>query len=123
MLGLELAKEKTSELGKSVDSKAAEQLVKCSFVDDVGGGGSLEEVLRMQGRKDSMGIYTGTLPKVLATGGFQAKALVQSKRCDDLELEALGGKFLGVGYCAKTDLLKISFSSKISKLTGKKFIP
>ena len=69
-LGLELAKEKTAELGCDIDPKAADQLVRNSFVDDIGGGGTKEEVLRMRGSKNSLGEYTGTIPKILAKGGL-----------------------------------------------------
>ena len=67
-------------------------------MDDAGGGGSWDEVQRMRGSKREDGSYSGTLPKVLEMGGFRAKALVIGGHCDDEEVEALGGKFLGVPY-------------------------
>merc|ERR1712101_78939 len=39
-LALELAKELMAELGQGIDSMAAEQLLRNSYVDDVGGGGA-----------------------------------------------------------------------------------
>ena len=118
-LGLELGKELTASLGKSIDAQAAEQLVKDSFVDDVGGGGTKSDVLRMRGIKDSLGEYSGTVPQMLAKGGFRAKALIMSGDCDDEEIEALGGKFLGISYCPRQDKILIEFSSTL-RLDSKK---
>ena len=67
-LGLELGKEKTAELGSYIDPLAAEQLVKDSFVDDVGGGGTRIDVLRMRGTKDSLRNCSGMVPMILAAG-------------------------------------------------------
>ena len=118
-LGLELGKEKTAELGKSLDPQAAEQLVKDSFVDDVAAGGSREDVLRMRGSRDSLGDYSGTVPKILAAGGFKAKALVMSGECTQEEADTIGGKFLGVGYCPFTDKILVNFT-KVIRLDSRK---
>ena len=118
-LGLELGKEKTAELGKPIDPQASEQLVQNSFVDDVAGGGTIAEVLRMRGQKNNLGEYSGTIPKVLAAGGFRAKALTMSGNCDDEEKETLGNKFLGIGYCPKSDMINMQFTTQI-RLDDKK---
>lgn len=82
---------------------AARQLLRNSYVDDVGGSGAGEDVARMRGRKDEDGKYTGTVPRILLAAGFRAKALIASGTGDKAELEAMGGKFLGLHYCASTD--------------------
>ena len=87
---LELCKNKTARDALHVDFIAATQLICAGFVDDIGGGGSPEEVARMKGKKGEDGSYSGTLPKVLSYGGFHAKALVESGNCDDEEAAALG---------------------------------
>merc|ERR1711867_179074 len=53
-----------------------------SLVDDIGGGGTEEEVDRMRGVKKD-GVYSGTP--------------------DPAELEAMGGRFLGLGYSPEDD--------------------
>ena len=57
----QLGKRATAERGKVIDPVAATQLVENSFVDDVGGGGPLQVVLRMRGNKDPQGEYDGTI--------------------------------------------------------------
>ena len=89
-LALEIGKKATALRAQNVDSLAANQLVDCSFVDDVGGGGSLSEVMRMRGDLQEDGSYSGTIPQVLKVGGFQAKSLVVSKHCTPEEAESLG---------------------------------
>ena len=60
-----------------------------------------------------MGDYSGTVSKILALGGFKAKALIMSRNCDEEERESLGGKFLGVGYCPSEDKIQMKFSTII----------
>ena len=43
---------------------------------------------RMRGEKEADGSYSGTLPKILALGGFKAKAFIKSGECDSEEVEA-----------------------------------
>ena len=49
----------------------------------------------------------------MATGGFKAKALIMSGNCDKEEIDALGGKFLGLGYYPLTDKLEMKFATQI----------
>ena len=103
-LALELAKELAASRAQDIDVMAAAQMTRNSLVDDVGGGGSQEDVVRMRGKKLDQG-YTGTLPRVLECGGFKAKALVCSGTRDSEELEAMSGKFLGLGYDPSEDVI------------------
>ena len=103
-LALELAKELAASRAQGIDAMAAHQMTRNSLVDDVGGGGSQEDVARMRGVKSEDG-YSGTVPRVLECGGFRAKALVCSGTQDTEELEAMSGKFLGLGYDPTGDLI------------------
>ena len=120
-LALELAKELCAEQGEAVDKVASKQLLRNSLVDDVGGGGNMVDILRMRGTRGEDGSYSGTVPKVLATASFRAKALVASGTQDPQELEAMGGKFLGVHYDPGQDeiALKIAHIIRMSKKRGK----
>merc|ERR1712101_41726 len=88
---------------------AARQLTRNSLVDDVGGGGSQEDVQRMRGDKVD-GSYTGTITELLGQCGFRAKAIVSSGSEDPEELEALGDRFLGLGFLPSSDeiVLKVA---------------
>merc|ERR1711867_349465 len=66
------------------------------------------------------GSYSGTLPRVLAMGGFKAKALIPSGTCDEEEVEALGGKFLGVPYDPRSDRLLLKLRTTIRARTQKR---
>ena len=103
-LALELAKELVAESAQAVDAQAATQLTRNSLVDDIGGVGTRVEVDRMRGRLSEEG-YSGTIPKVLESCGFRAKALVASGSQEEAELEAVGGKFLGMAYDPTSDEL------------------
>ena len=89
--GLEL----TAEKGRHIDLQAADQLTRNSLADDIGVGGMASEVMRMRGEKCGTD-YTGSVPRVLACGGFRAKALVPSYSTDPEEVESMGDRFLGL---------------------------
>ena len=74
---LEIAKRRVAELGRGIDSMAADQLQNYSYVDDSIMGGTAEEVRRMRGERvgDS---YTGTVPRILAMGAMQVKFMAVS---------------------------------------------
>ena len=120
-LALELAKELMAELGQSVDPLASLQLLRNSYVDDVGGGGTESEVDRMRGERGEDGSYLGTVPVILQQAGFRAKALVPSGTRIEEEIAAMGGKFLGLHYDPESDdiVMKITpiirMSSKRTK--------
>lgn len=101
-LALSLGLELTARKGKQIDEQAASQLTRNNLADDVGGGAEPEDIARMRGEKTSDG-YTGTVPKVLACGGFRAKALVPSHCDDEEEADSMGDRFLGLGYDPRHD--------------------
>ena len=117
-LALELAKELAAEKARELDPQAARQLTRNSLVDDVGGGGTEDQVSRMRGVLGEEG-YSGTLPKMLGQCGFKAKALVRSGSSNEKELEAMGGRFLGLGYDPETDEL-ISRVAPYIRMTRKR---
>ena len=82
-------------------------------MDDVGGGGSSLDVARMRGVREEQGSYSGTVTKLLSTAGFWAKALVMSGTQVQEEVEALGGKFLGLGYDPTTDTIEVKVAPHI----------
>ena len=118
-LALELAKELMAELGREVDPMAAIQILRNSYVDDVGGGGTAADIARMRGERTEEGHYTGTIPVMLSEAGFKAKALVPSGTSIPEELSAMGGKFLGLHYDPELNkvILKIT---PIIRMTKKK---
>ena len=59
------------------------------------------------------GEYTGTIPRVLAMGGFTAKAIIASGECDEEEEKALGGKFLGLPYKPREDVISMKIRTTI----------
>ena len=65
------------------------------------------------------GEYSGTLPKVLGQCGFKAKALVRSGSSHEQELEAMGGRFLGLGYDPEQDEI-ISRVAPFIRMTRKR---
>ena len=119
-MALELAKKATAKKAAHIDSQAAEQLISCSFVDDCGGGGTRDEVMRMRGVRQPGGGYSGTLPRVLAVGGFQAKALVASTMCTKEEADSMAGKFLGIDYCPVKDEIRMRINPVLRVSSGKR---
>ena len=81
---------------------AAQQLADYLYVDDNLMGGSPEDVKRMRGTRVD-GIYTGTVPKILAKGAMQVKFMAVSGSPDKWEAEQLTGKTLGVLYRLEED--------------------
>merc|ERR1711867_76616 len=120
-LALELAKELMAELGQDIDPMAANQLLRNSYVDDVGGGGAESDVDRMRGERGEDGTYSGTVPVILSQAGFRAKALVPSGTKVEEELTAMGGKFLGLHYDPEMDeiILKITPIIRMSRKKSK----
>merc|ERR1711867_426175 len=116
-LALELAKELMAELGDKVDPMAAAQLPKNSYMDNVGGGWEDRDVDRMRGDRRDDGSYSGTVPVILEQAGFKAKAFVVSGTEVEEELQAMGGKFLGLHYDPQSDdiVLKITPIIRMSK--------
>ena len=110
---LELCKVRAALDSVQIDQQAASQLVRSGFVDDIGGGGTLEEVRRMKGERQGDGTYSGTVPKVLLQGGFTAKALIQSGDCSEEEAHAMGGKFLGIKYDPQVDEIQVGIKTTI----------
>ena len=117
---LELSRKLLAEAGRSIDPLAASQLQRNGYVDDVAGGGSRKDVERMKGEKNAEGKWNGTIPRILSQGGFQAKEIVEGGNCTKEEADALGGKFLGVGYDPMIDIIVPSIVPQIRLSQGKR---
>ena len=111
-LALCLGLEMTFDKARSLDPQAADQLTRNSLANNIGGGGSREDVERMRGLKTEEG-YTGTVPHVIACGGFKAKALVPSGAQEEDEIDSMGDKFLGLGYDPTKDELMLKITPLI----------
>ena len=118
-LCLELARKKAAEAGLSIDPMAARQLVRNGYIDDIAGGGSLEEALRMKGQWLGEK-YSGTMTRILDKAGFKAKHMVIGGRCTQQEAESLGGKFLGIGYDPLSDEIKMEVNPSMQMSKGKR---
>ena len=68
------------------------------MVDNNGEDGTLGDMKRMRGEHMEDGSYMGTVSRVLSMAGFRSKALVPSRTKVQAEVEAIGGKFLGLGF-------------------------
>ena len=60
---LELVKGMAAELGQDIDSEAAHQIKRRTYVDDGAGGGTMEQVRRYRGELVD-GKYNGTLAQI-----------------------------------------------------------
>ena len=122
---LELAKNWAAKLGLDLDQEAVLVLQLSSYVDDILGGGSPEQVTRYTGKRLEDGTYTGTLPQILAKVGMHPKVLVRSGEEDPDVLKNYGDKVLGhVWRPGKDQLiftLKVNLSIKNRK--GEKVEP
>ena len=118
---LELAKEKIAELGKKIDLEASEKLVGDSYVDDHLSGGSSDSVDRMMGERitgeDGEITYTGTVPRILAEGGFKAKSYIKSGESNPEILSSIG-KTLGLDFRPREDEIEFELVFNLSPRQG-----
>ena len=85
---MELTKRGTCKMFKDIDPVAAKKTADDSFVDDVSTGGTKPECDRFKGSMDpETCICDGTIPQILAAGGFQVKAVAVSGEPDGLAWE------------------------------------
>ena len=102
------------KLGFEIDEEAADLLRKAMYVDDLLGGGTSDQVIRFKGELTSDGLYTGTLPKILAQVGFKSKVIMTSGEADPAVLEQFGGKVLGHSWYPTSDQLKFKLTVNLS---------
>ena len=113
--GLELAKAEVSRLGAAVDSHTAAQIARKMYVDDGAlAAGTRRQLEEMRGVRSQDGTYSGLISKVLATVGMAPKFVAIPGTATPEEVELLGGKVLGVGYCILTDQLTFKLTTRAS---------
>ena len=121
MNGLEVTKEVAADKGQVIDKKAATQLKKQSYVDDVPGGGSKKDTIRMRGEVKKLPNgkfeFNGTISQILATVGFKAKVIVCSGDVDP-DLVSKMTKVLGLGWDAENDRITFELVFNLSKRQG-----
>ena len=112
---MELTKRGTCKIFREIDPVAAKKTADDSFVDDVSTGGTKAECERFKGNMDpETCLCDGTIPQILAAGGFQVKAVAVSGEPDGLALEKLGGAVLGLKFSTSEDMLRVTFKVNIS---------
>ena len=112
---LEVALNKTADIGRSISPVAAEKLKHDRYVDDGLSGGTRSVVQKLVGRKTHDGSYDGDLAKILEKGGFKIKALLIGGQEPNEESDLMGGKVLGYNYDVKNDRLSVKFPVNLSK--------
>ena len=105
---LEVSKQETAELGRHIDPEAADKIITETYVDDCPTGGSKEAVARMVGSRDAEGNYDGTIPKILALGGFKIKEFIVEGDMTQDDNNLLGNKVFGYEYNPKTRMMNLS---------------
>ena len=85
------------------------------YVDDGTTGGSVDDVRRMKGLKDSEGKFDGTISRILGEVGYNVKTIVQSGDNEDKAIRLLGESVLGYGWDAKRYLMSTRLKFNTSK--------
>ena len=112
---MELTRKKTADKAGHIDPTAADKIKKDAFVDDISTGGRKAECERFKGfeNPDTL-VCNGTMPQILAEGGFDIKAMCMTGEQDGAALEKLGGTVLGMSWSTATDLMEVRFKVNIS---------
>ena len=107
---LEIAIRRTAEMNQSIDPLAATRIKEDRYVDDFSTGGTPMEVARFMGKETEGFQQDGTIPQILSKGSFRLKVMVSSGESNQLKINKLGGKILGIGWNPTSDELSINFS-------------
>ena len=112
---MELTRKLTAVKGGDLDPPAARRLKEDAFVDDITTGGTGAECTRFKGVEDPVTLLCdGTMPRILAVGGYKVKAMCMSGEQDGAALEKLGGSVLGLGWSTATDVLEVRFKVNVT---------
>lgn len=116
--GLEVSKNKTADKGADIDPVAAEA-IKRGYVDDGLGGGTKEVVDRMVGtetyhKETKSWTYTGTVPKIMAGGGFKLKYMLRNGETRPEVLELYSGSMLGLPWNPTSDRIVMRVEVNLS---------
>ena len=111
---LEIGRNMTADAGADIDQEASEKLKRDSYVDDFISGSSFEAVERMKGLKLGDGSFSGTMTKILDIGKLKAKTFISTGEVDEDAKALIGGKVLGYGWDASSDVMKVNFPIHLS---------
>ena len=117
---LEIGRNMTAEAGRSIDSVAADKIIKDSYVDDGVTGGSSSEVERMKGERLGDGSYSGTLAQILNLGKLKMKVVVTTGETDKELTKLIGDKVLGYNWDTISDQMSASLPVNVTKKKTKK---
>ena len=112
---LEVAKNLVAEKGKQIDPEAAKRIKHDMYVDDGLTGCRRDQISRFVGEKQSDGIYSGSIQKILKLGNFSIKAFGVSGTVQREEDNLMGSKVLGYGYNIQSDMLSVMFRINVSR--------
>ena len=107
---LEIARNMVADDGQHIDPEAARKIKEDSYVDDNVGGGTDEEVRRMQGVRLPDGSYSGTMRQILDRGSLKMKVMVRTGETDEEVKNLIGNKVFGYKWDATTDLMESVFN-------------
>ena len=96
--------------GQHIDPEAARKIKEDSYVDDNVGGGTEEEVRRMQGVKLPDGSFSGTMRQILDRGNLKMKVMVSTGETDEELKNLIGNKVFGYKWDATTDQMGTLFN-------------
>ena len=102
----EEARETEAEMAKEMDVVARKEVEEDSFVEEITTGGSEEECARFKGNEDPETCKCdGTIPRMLKSGGYDIKAMIDGKKIDFNLEDSLGGDppFRLVHYISSLD--------------------
>ena len=112
---LEVSKQKVAELGRCIDSEAADKIIHDTYVDDGATGGSVESVQRMVGVLDGKGNYSGTISSILSLGNYKVKDFVIIGNENQSEENLLGNTVFGYAINPKLGVMFLNFDINMSK--------
>ena len=112
---LEVAKNLVADKGKQIDADAAKRIKHELYVDDGLTGCKRDQISRFVGEKQSDGMYSGSIQKILKLGNFSIKAFGVSGTVQSQEENLMGNKVLGYGYDLQCNMLSVMFRINISR--------
>merc|ERR1712055_716694 len=97
-------------------------MIKQDYVDFGVGGGSNAVVERLMGEvktPDRSLSYTGTVPRIMARGGFTIKCMIRDGESRAEVLEKFGGSILVIPWDTQTDMIRMKLEVNLSKKVQK----
>ena len=120
-LGLDIVKKKVARAGRDIN-EAAVKMIEKDYVVDGFGGGTDKDVVRLMGKKkDPRGeiMFEGTVPTIMARGGFYIKYMVRDGEDQPKVLEQFGGAILGIPWHTRTNIICMKLEVNLSKTVQK----